>query len=54
MKQVSPVAEFSVTEDQREWLELAAGIAAIGSIHNAIRELIDDQVEIAKRQGVMK
>lgn len=54
MKQVSPVAEFTVSEEQREWLELAAGIASIGSIHNAIRELIDDQIEIAKRQGIMK
>jgi len=49
---VTPLPVCDVTEDQRHWMELAGGMNEHG-MSGVMRELIQDQVDIAKREGIM-
>lgn len=48
----SPIPQFAVTTEQREWVDLAAGVDSKG-IAALFREMIDAEIVIAKEQGLM-
>ena len=51
-EKVQPLNVIELTKDQRTWVDLRAGMAGMTEA-SAIRDLIQDEVDIAKEQGIM-